>query len=161
MLPPSKGATSGRRGWGVRTPPPKKKKNGRTNPTFFVAAHCSARNWLNHPYFVLYNNLDQGIGPPTLKTWLRPCLRPGSDHTVHRQRLGFSRVIRVSRVRVRIRVSIGIRVNLGLVSVVRICCDVADPRRGNRNTVGFTLTLCSTLFATSQSLALCVSISLN
>ena len=23
--------------------------------------------------FVLYNNQDQGIGPPTLKTWLRPC----------------------------------------------------------------------------------------
>jgi len=21
---------------------------------------------------VLYNNLDEGIGPPTLKTWLRP-----------------------------------------------------------------------------------------
>ena len=34
--------------------------------------HCSARNWVYHPYFVLYNNLDQGIGPPTLKTWLRP-----------------------------------------------------------------------------------------
>jgi len=35
--------------------------------------HCSARNWVYHPYFVLHNNLDQGIGPPTLKTWLRPC----------------------------------------------------------------------------------------
>ena len=34
---------------------------------------CSARNWVYHPYFVLYNNLDQGIVPPTLKTWLRPC----------------------------------------------------------------------------------------
>jgi len=33
---------------------------------------CSARNWVYHPYFVLYNNLDQGIGPPTLKTWLHP-----------------------------------------------------------------------------------------
>jgi len=52
----------------VRTP----QKFGRTTPTFYVAAHCSARNWLYHPYFVLYNNLDQGIGPPTLKTWLRP-----------------------------------------------------------------------------------------
>jgi len=24
---------------------------------------CSAQNWVYHPYFVLYNNLDQGIGP--------------------------------------------------------------------------------------------------
>ena len=52
-------------------------KFGWTTPTFYVAALCSARNWLYHPYFVLYNNLDQGIGPPTLKTWLRPCL-PGA-----------------------------------------------------------------------------------
>ena len=36
--------------------------------------HCSARNWVYHSYFVLYNILDQGIGPPTLKTWLRPWL---------------------------------------------------------------------------------------
>jgi len=48
-------------------------KFGRTTPTFYVAADCSARNWVCHPYFVLYNNLDKGIGPPTLKTWLRPC----------------------------------------------------------------------------------------
>ena len=41
---------------------------------FYVAVDCSARNWVYHPYFVLYNNLGQGIGPPTLKTWLRPCL---------------------------------------------------------------------------------------
>jgi len=43
---------------------------GRTTPTFFdeecdyrhVTA-CSARNWVYHPYFVLYSNLDQEIGP--------------------------------------------------------------------------------------------------
>ena len=52
-------------------PPPK--KNGRTTPTFYAAADCSARNWVYHPYFVMYNNLDQGIGPPTLKAWLCPC----------------------------------------------------------------------------------------
>ena len=40
---------------------------------FYVAAGCSARNWVYHPYFVLYNNQHQEIGPPTLKTWLRPC----------------------------------------------------------------------------------------
>jgi len=50
------------------------------HPNFFheecdyrYVTHCSARNWVYHPYFVLYNNLDQGIGPPTLKTWLHPC----------------------------------------------------------------------------------------
>ena len=56
-----KGATT----WGDR--------GGPDPPTFYVAADCSPRNWVYHPYFVLYNNLDQGIGPPTLKTWLRPC----------------------------------------------------------------------------------------
>ena len=70
--PPGKGATTGE--VGGRTPP-QKKKIGRTTPTFYVVADCSARNWVYHPYFVLYNNLDQGTGPPTLKTWLRPCLR--------------------------------------------------------------------------------------
>ena len=25
--------------------------------------YCSPRNWVYHPYFVLHNNLDQGIGP--------------------------------------------------------------------------------------------------
>jgi len=55
-----------------RSGPP---KFGRTTPTFYVAVDCSARNWVYHPYFVLYNNLDQGIGPPTLKTWLRPWAR--------------------------------------------------------------------------------------
>jgi len=50
------------------------------HPNFFdeecdyrYVTDCSARNWLYYPYFVLYNNLDQGIGLPTLKTWLRPC----------------------------------------------------------------------------------------
>jgi len=51
---------------------PDPSKFGRTTPTFYVAADCSARNWVYYPYFVPYNNLDQGIGPPTLKTWLRP-----------------------------------------------------------------------------------------
>jgi len=54
-----KGATTGGGGWGVGTPA----KFGRTTPTFYVPAHCSARNWLYHPYFVLYNSLRQGIGP--------------------------------------------------------------------------------------------------
>jgi len=40
---------------------------------------CSARNWVYHPHFVLYNNLHQGIGPLTLKTWLRPWASAGSD----------------------------------------------------------------------------------
>ena len=65
----------GRNHWGVgwvRTP----QKLRRTTPAFYVAVDCSARNWVYHPYFVLYNNLDQGIGPPTLKTWLRPCEKP-------------------------------------------------------------------------------------
>ena len=53
--------------WGVRTP----QKIGRTTPTFYVAADCSARNWVYHPYFVMYNNLYQGIGPPQL--WKRGC----------------------------------------------------------------------------------------
>jgi len=52
-----KGATNGEVGG---SGPP---KFGRTTPTFYVAADCSARNWVCHPYFVLYNNLDQGIGP--------------------------------------------------------------------------------------------------
>ena len=50
-----KGATSGEVGG---SEPP---KFGRTTPTFYVAADCTARNWVYHPYFVLYNNLDQGL----------------------------------------------------------------------------------------------------
>ena len=57
-------------GGGVRTPP--KKKIGRTTPTFYVAVDCSARNWVYHPYFVLYNNLDQGIGPPNFENVVAP-----------------------------------------------------------------------------------------
>jgi len=53
---------------GVRTP-----RNLDGLRQLYVAADCIARNWVYHPYFVLYNNLDHGIGPPTLKTWLRPC----------------------------------------------------------------------------------------
>jgi len=65
----TKGATTGRVG---RSGPPQ--KFGRTTPTFYVTVDCIARNWVYHLHFVLYNNLDQGIGPPTLKTWLRPWL---------------------------------------------------------------------------------------
>jgi len=71
----AKGATTG--GCleeGVRTP-----QIWTDHPNFFdeecdcrYVTACSPRNWVYHPYFVLYNNLDQGIGPPTLKTWLRP-----------------------------------------------------------------------------------------
>jgi len=59
--------------------PPPQKKNWTDHRNFFdkecdyrYVTVCSAQNWAYHPYFVLYNNLDQGIGPPTLKTWLRP-----------------------------------------------------------------------------------------
>ena len=70
----NKGATTGGVGWGVRTP-----KIWTDHPNFFdecdyrYVTDCSARNWVYNPYFLLYNNLNQGIGPPTLKTWLRPC----------------------------------------------------------------------------------------
>jgi len=67
-------ATTG--GFGGSGPP----KIWTDHPNFFdeecdyrYVTDCSARNWVYHPYFVLYNNLDQGIGPPTLKAWLRPC----------------------------------------------------------------------------------------
>jgi len=43
---------------------------------------CSPRNWVYHPYFVLYSNLDQKIGPPTLKTWLRPWLYDTSQQHI-------------------------------------------------------------------------------
>jgi len=63
----NKGATTGgSEGSGPRP------KFGRTTPTFYVAAHCSARNWLYHPYFVLYNNLDQGIGPRNFENVVAP-----------------------------------------------------------------------------------------
>jgi len=73
----------GRNNWGVwGSGPP---KIWTDHPNFFdeecdyhYVTHCSARKWVYHPYFVLYNNLDQGIGPPTLKTWLRPCFRWGA-----------------------------------------------------------------------------------
>ena len=71
----TKGATTG----GSEGPDPP--KFGRTTPTFYAAADCSARNWVYHPYFVLYNNLNRGIGPPTLKTWFRPWFLPVIDIT--------------------------------------------------------------------------------
>jgi len=35
---------------------------------------CSARNWVCHPYFVLYNNLDQEIGPLNFENVVAPLL---------------------------------------------------------------------------------------
>jgi len=69
----------GRNHWGsrrgVRTP-----QIWTDHPNFFdkecdyhYVAASSARNCVYHLYFVLYSNLDQGIGPPTLKTWVRRC----------------------------------------------------------------------------------------
>jgi len=60
-----KGATTGGSGGGSGPP-----KSWTDHPNFL---RSSARNWVYHPYFVLYNNVDQGIGRPTLKTWLHPC----------------------------------------------------------------------------------------
>jgi len=52
------------------------------HPNFFdeecdyrYVTDCSALNWVYHPHFVLYSNLEQGIGLPTLRTWLRRCLQ--------------------------------------------------------------------------------------
>ena len=68
----AQGATTG--GWGSGPP-----ENLDGPPQLFYEecdyryiTDCSARNWVYHPYFVLYNNLDQEIGPPSLKSWLRP-----------------------------------------------------------------------------------------
>jgi len=61
-----KGATTGGRGG------PDRPIFGQTTPTFYVAADCSARNWVYHPYFVLYNNLDQGIGSPNFENVVAP-----------------------------------------------------------------------------------------
>ena len=40
--------------------------------TLRYVTHCSARNWVYHPYFVLYNNLDQGIVPPNFENVVAP-----------------------------------------------------------------------------------------
>ena len=56
--------------------------------TLRYVTHCSARNWVYHPYFVLYNNLDQltkELYPPTLKTWLRLCPSQPVDRQTRRQ----------------------------------------------------------------------------
>ena len=60
-----KGATTGRSGGGSGP-----QKIWTDHPNFFdeesdyrYVTDCSARNWVYYPYFVLYNNLDQGIGP--------------------------------------------------------------------------------------------------
>jgi len=57
---------------GVRTP-----KNFDGPPQLFdeecdyrYVTDCRPRNWVYLPYFVLYNNLDQGIGP---QLWKRGC----------------------------------------------------------------------------------------
>jgi len=77
------GYTQGRNHWGVGGPDPQKIWTGHPNfldeeCDYRYVTHCSARNWVYHPY-VLYNNLDQGIGPPTLKTWLRPWIHVTSS----------------------------------------------------------------------------------
>ena len=64
----NKGATTGR-SEGSGPPPP---KFGRITPTFYVAADCSARGWVYHPYFVLYNNLDHGTGSPNFENVVAP-----------------------------------------------------------------------------------------
>jgi len=33
---------------------------------------CSARNWVYHPYFVQYHNIDQGIGAPNFENVVAP-----------------------------------------------------------------------------------------
>ena len=55
----------GRNHWEVRTP-----KIWTDHPNFFdeecdyrYVTDCSPRKWVYHQYFVLYNNLHQGIGP--------------------------------------------------------------------------------------------------
>ena len=59
----------GRNHWGVeggRTP---RKKIWTDHSNFYACllqTAASAGNWVYHPYFVMYNNLDQGIGPPIL-----------------------------------------------------------------------------------------------
>jgi len=67
-----KGATTG--GLGVRTP-----KNLDGPPQLFdeecdyrYVTDCSPRNWVCHLYFVMYNNLDQGIGPQLCKRGCAP-----------------------------------------------------------------------------------------
>jgi len=69
----------GGEGSGPRPPQKKKKRNWTDHPNFFHEAcdyryvtHCSARSWVYHPYFVLYNNLDQGIGPQLVKRGCAP-----------------------------------------------------------------------------------------
>jgi len=69
----TKGATTGGVG-GVRTP-----QNLDGPPQLFdeecdyrYVTDCSARKWVYHPYFVLYNNLDQGIGPPNFENVVAP-----------------------------------------------------------------------------------------
>ena len=41
----------------------------------------SARNWVYHPYFVFYNNLDQEIRPPNFENVIAPLPLP--DCIVH------------------------------------------------------------------------------
>ena len=84
-VPPLTTATNptkphGRNHWGVGggpdLPPP---QIWMDHPNFLdeecdyrYVTHCSARNWVYHPYSVLYNNLDQGIGPPNFENVVAP-----------------------------------------------------------------------------------------
>jgi len=64
-------------GWGPAPP-----KIWTDDPNFYVAADSSARNWVYHPYFVLYNNLDQGIGPPNYENVVAPLVTYESSDDV-------------------------------------------------------------------------------
>jgi len=95
----NKGATTGARGSG----PP---KIWTDHPDFFdeecdyrYVTDCSPRHWVYHPYFVLYNNLDQGIGPPQLsKRGCAPAreLRPSLNLRVIELRIEVSSYVDIS-----------------------------------------------------------------
>jgi len=71
----AKGATTGEVGG------PDPTKIWTDHPNFFdeecdyrYVTDCSPRNWVYHPCFVLYNNLDQGIGPPNFENVVAPLI---------------------------------------------------------------------------------------
>jgi len=66
-----KGATTG--GRGGRTPPPP--EIWTDHPKFLRSCTLQCTKLAipsNHPYFVMYNNLDQGIGPPNFENVVAP-----------------------------------------------------------------------------------------
>ena len=79
---PTISAAHGRNHWGDRGSGPPKQKNCMDHAHFLdeecdyrYVTHCSARNWVYHPYFLLYNNLDQGIGPPNFENVVAPLVQ--------------------------------------------------------------------------------------